>query len=76
MNPREAAKRLNIDWDTAAELEDADLSEDPEVPAAVVCFLCPSSDTLLLVQLIYFDNSLQILWICHFNAVRSVLEFC
>ena len=42
VNPREAAKRLNIDWDTAAEIEDADLSDDPEVPAAVVCFLCPS----------------------------------
>ncbi|KAL0352623.1 UNVERIFIED_CONTAM: Ycf3-interacting protein 1, chloroplastic [Sesamum angustifolium] len=35
VNPQEAAKRLNIDWDSAAEIEDAETS-DVEVPPAVV----------------------------------------
>lgn len=56
MNPREAAKRLNIDWDTAAEIEDADLSDDPEVPAAVVCFLAHHQRHCSLVQLINCDK--------------------
>jgi hypothetical protein len=34
-----AAKRLNIDWDSAAEIENTDDKDDTEVPAAVVCFL-------------------------------------
>ncbi|KAK4440398.1 Ycf3-interacting protein 1, chloroplastic [Sesamum alatum] len=34
VNPQEAAKRLNIDWDSAAEIEDAETS-DVEVPPAV-----------------------------------------
>ncbi|BBH01362.1 hypothetical protein Prudu_011611 [Prunus dulcis] len=29
---QEAAKRLNIDWDTAAEIDDAELSDESEVP--------------------------------------------
>ncbi|KAI4332103.1 hypothetical protein L6164_017040 [Bauhinia variegata] len=32
---QEAAKRLNVDWDSAAEIEDADVVDDTEVPAAV-----------------------------------------
>jgi hypothetical protein len=34
-----AAKRLNIDWDSAAEIEDTDDKDDTEVPPALVCFL-------------------------------------
>ncbi|XVF46091.1 hypothetical protein PTKIN_Ptkin02bG0260400 [Pterospermum kingtungense] len=36
IDPKEAAKRLNIDWDSAAEIEDADISDETEVPPAVV----------------------------------------
>ncbi|CAK9174340.1 unnamed protein product, partial [Ilex paraguariensis] len=35
IDPKEAAKRLNIDWDSAAEIEDIDVSDDTEVPPAV-----------------------------------------
>lgn len=38
INPVEAAKRLNMDWDSAAEIEDAEI-DDVEVPPAVVGFL-------------------------------------
>lgn len=36
---QEAAKRLNIDWDTAAEIDDAELSDESEVPPVLVSFL-------------------------------------
>lgn len=36
VDPREAAKRLNMDWDAAAEIEDDDDSDDVDVPPAVV----------------------------------------
>ena len=39
IDPKEIAKRLNIDWDSAAEIEDADVSDETEVPPAVVRFL-------------------------------------
>ncbi|XVE48417.1 hypothetical protein DITRI_Ditri01bG0000700 [Diplodiscus trichospermus] len=35
IDPKEAAKRLNIDWDSAAEIEDAATSDETEVPPAV-----------------------------------------
>ncbi|XP_010538639.1 PREDICTED: ycf3-interacting protein 1, chloroplastic-like [Tarenaya hassleriana] len=35
IDPKEAAKRLNIDWDSAAEIEDPDVNDSKEVPAAV-----------------------------------------
>ncbi|EEF28389.1 conserved hypothetical protein [Ricinus communis] len=35
IDPREAAKRLKIDWDSAAEIEDVDSSDETEVPPAV-----------------------------------------
>ncbi|PIN24272.1 hypothetical protein CDL12_03005 [Handroanthus impetiginosus] len=38
IDPQEAAKRLNMDWDSAAEIEDAE-TDDVEVPPAVVGFL-------------------------------------
>ncbi|KAG6393949.1 hypothetical protein SASPL_144524 [Salvia splendens] len=38
INPVEAAKMLNMDWDSAAEIEDAEI-DDVEVPPAVVGFL-------------------------------------
>ncbi|XP_031742721.1 ycf3-interacting protein 1, chloroplastic isoform X2 [Cucumis sativus] len=64
VNPREAAKRLNIDWDTAAEIEDADLSDDPEVPAAVgygALYIVTAFPVIIgiSVVLILFYNSLQ-----------------
>uniref|UniRef100_A0A2P2JZY2 Uncharacterized protein LOC105113655 n=1 Tax=Rhizophora mucronata TaxID=61149 RepID=A0A2P2JZY2_RHIMU len=37
VDPREAAKRLEIDWDSAAEIEEADTNNDTDVPPAVVC---------------------------------------
>lgn len=36
VDPRQAAKRLNIDWDSAADIEAGDEDEDIEVPPAVV----------------------------------------
>ena len=39
VDPKVAAKRLNIDWDTAAEMEEEDDAEESEVPSALVCFL-------------------------------------
>lgn len=38
INPLEAAKRLNIDWDSAAEIEGTE-TDEAEVPPAVVGFL-------------------------------------
>ncbi|KAA8537156.1 hypothetical protein F0562_029618 [Nyssa sinensis] len=35
VDPQVAAKRLNIDWDSAAEIENADVNDDTEVPPAV-----------------------------------------
>ncbi|KAK9007364.1 hypothetical protein V6N11_074292 [Hibiscus sabdariffa] len=35
IDPKEAAKRLNIDWDSAAEIEDVEISDETEVPPAV-----------------------------------------
>lgn len=48
VDPEVAAKRLNIDWDSAADIEDSDVSDDSEVPSAVVCFC--SSKTVKFVQ--------------------------
>ncbi|MQM06354.1 hypothetical protein Taro_039175 [Colocasia esculenta] len=43
VDPREAAKRLNMDWDSAADIEPEDeREEEVPVPPAVVCFLFPS----------------------------------
>ncbi|KAH0986106.1 hypothetical protein GBA52_013283 [Prunus armeniaca] len=36
---QEAAKRLKIDWDTAAEIDDAELSDESEVPPVLAGFL-------------------------------------
>ncbi|PIA37597.1 hypothetical protein AQUCO_03000276v1 [Aquilegia coerulea] len=36
VDPQVAAKRLNIEWDAAAEIEESDESDDSEVPSAVV----------------------------------------
>lgn len=35
VDPREAAKRLNVDWDKAADIEEVDEEEDMEVPPVV-----------------------------------------
>lgn len=39
IDPELAAKRLNVDWDSAAEIGDADDTDETEVPPVVVCFL-------------------------------------
>lgn len=36
VDPAVAAKRLNIDWDSAAEIDDADISDEPDVPSVLV----------------------------------------
>ncbi|OWM85715.1 hypothetical protein CDL15_Pgr029138 [Punica granatum] len=38
VDPKVAAKRLNIDWDSAAEIDDSDANDEAEVPPAVVGF--------------------------------------
>lgn len=54
VDPRVAARRLNIDWDTAAEIEEDDVKDETEVPAAVVCY-----HTFLLktCDCFYFENT-------------------
>ncbi|CAK7335963.1 unnamed protein product [Dovyalis caffra] len=36
IDPKEAAKRLKVDWDSAAEIEDADMNDETEVPPAML----------------------------------------
>ena len=36
IDPQVAARRLNIDWDSAVDIEDEDDSDEIEVPPAVV----------------------------------------
>lgn len=38
IDPELAAKRLNVDWDTAAEIEEEDGTDESDVPSAVVLF--------------------------------------
>ncbi|MED6121035.1 Ycf3-interacting protein 1, chloroplastic, variant 2 [Stylosanthes scabra] len=38
IDPKVAAKKLNIDWDSAAEIDDVDDDDDTEVPPAVVFY--------------------------------------
>lgn len=64
VDPREAAKRLNIDWDTAAEIEDTDTNDENEVPPAVgygALYLVTAFPVIIgiSVVLILFYNSLQ-----------------
>ncbi|CAI9767393.1 unnamed protein product [Fraxinus pennsylvanica] len=63
IDPREAAKRLNIDWDSAAEIEDAE-ADEVEVPSAVgygALYLVTAFPVIIgiSVVLILFYNSLQ-----------------
>ncbi|GAU37569.1 hypothetical protein TSUD_154020 [Trifolium subterraneum] len=39
IDPTVAAKRLNIDWDTAAEIEDVDTDDETDVPPVLFCLL-------------------------------------
>ncbi|XP_065853843.1 ycf3-interacting protein 1, chloroplastic [Euphorbia lathyris] len=61
---REAAKRLKIDWDSAAEIEEIDNKDETEVPAAVgyaALYLVTALPVIIgiSVVLILFYNSLQ-----------------
>ncbi|XP_051113586.1 ycf3-interacting protein 1, chloroplastic [Andrographis paniculata] len=63
VNPQEAAKRLNIDWDSAADIKDVD-TDDVEVPPAVgygALYLVTAFPVVIgiSVVLILFYNSLQ-----------------
>ncbi|KAG8385050.1 hypothetical protein BUALT_Bualt03G0001200 [Buddleja alternifolia] len=63
IDPKEAAKRLNIDWDTAAEIEDTEI-DDVQVPPAVgygALYLVTAFPVIIgiSVVLILFYNSLQ-----------------
>ncbi|EOX96810.1 hypothetical protein QUC31_015981 [Theobroma cacao] len=64
IDPKEAAKRLNIDWDSAAEIEDADVDDETEVLPAVgfgALYLVTAFPLIIgiSVVLILFYNSLQ-----------------
>ncbi|PSS04960.1 Ycf3-interacting protein [Actinidia chinensis var. chinensis] len=64
INPEVAAKRLNIDWDAAANIEDSDVTDDAEVPSAVgygALYLVTAFPVIIgiSVVLILFYNSLQ-----------------
>lgn len=64
IDPKEAAKRLKMDWDEAAEIDDEDASDEAEVPPAVgygALYLVTAFPVIIgiSVVLILFYNSLQ-----------------
>ncbi|KAL5545164.1 hypothetical protein UlMin_008948 [Ulmus minor] len=64
IDPKVAAKRLNMDWDTAAEIEDPDTKDESEVPSALgygALYLVTAFPVIIGVSvvLILFYNSLQ-----------------
>lgn len=64
INLKEAARRLNIDWDSAAEIEDADMNDETDVPPVVgygALYLVTGFPIIIgvAVVLILFYNSLQ-----------------
>ncbi|GAV75048.1 hypothetical protein CFOL_v3_18528 [Cephalotus follicularis] len=64
IDPQLAAKRLNIDWDSAAEIDDADTNDETEVPSVVgygALYLVTAFPVIIgiSVVLILFYNSLQ-----------------
>lgn len=64
INPLEAARRLKIDWDSAAEIEDADMNDETDVPPVVgygALYLVTGFPIIIgvAVVLILFYNSLQ-----------------
>ncbi|PKI71221.1 hypothetical protein CRG98_008396 [Punica granatum] len=64
VDPKVAAKRLNIDWDSAAEIDDSDANDEAEVPPAVgygALYLVTAFPIIIGVSvvLILFYNSLQ-----------------
>ncbi|WJX93391.1 Ycf3-interacting protein 1, chloroplastic, variant 2 [Trifolium repens] len=64
IDPKVAAKRLNIDWDTAAEIEDVDTDDEQDVPPVLgygALYLVSAFPVIIGVSvvLILFYNSLQ-----------------
>ncbi|XP_015056149.1 ycf3-interacting protein 1, chloroplastic isoform X1 [Solanum pennellii] len=64
IDPKEAAKRLKIDWDSAAEIEEAADSDEPDVPPILgygALYLVSALPIIIgiSVVLILFYNSLQ-----------------
>ncbi|XP_042514432.1 ycf3-interacting protein 1, chloroplastic [Macadamia integrifolia] len=64
VDPKVAAKRLNIDWDSAAEIEDSEASDDADVNPVVgygALYLVTAFPVIIgiSVVLILFYNSLQ-----------------
>lgn len=64
IDPLVAAKRLNVDWDSAAEIEEAENTDDTDVPPAVgygALYLVTAFPVIIgiSVVLILFYNSLQ-----------------
>ncbi|KAJ7969379.1 ycf3-interacting protein 1, chloroplastic [Quillaja saponaria] len=64
LDPQVAAKRLKVDWDSAAEIEDTEVSDDTEVPSVVgygALYLVTAFPVIIgiSVVLILFYNSLQ-----------------
>ncbi|XP_057420121.1 ycf3-interacting protein 1, chloroplastic [Lotus japonicus] len=64
IDPQLAAKKLNVDWDSAAEIEDTDVDDETEVPPAVgygALYLVTAFPIIIGVSvvLILFYNSLQ-----------------
>ncbi|KAL3325374.1 hypothetical protein AABB24_036554 [Solanum stoloniferum] len=64
IDPKEAAKRLKIDWDSAAEIEEAADSDEPDIPPVLgygALYLVSALPIIIgiSVVLILFYNSLQ-----------------
>lgn len=74
IDPEMAAKRLNIDWDSAAEIEDAGGGDDPEVPSAVVCFLLSLSLWYLCLAIFQFGRKFSVYHDYEAVFVQCILE--
>ncbi|KAF7151882.1 hypothetical protein RHSIM_Rhsim02G0171500 [Rhododendron simsii] len=64
VEPEVAAKRLNIDWDSAADIKETDVSDNPELPSILgfgALYLVTAFPVIIgiSVVLILFYNSLQ-----------------
>ncbi|GLU08581.1 hypothetical protein SLE2022_254870 [Rubroshorea leprosula] len=64
IDPKEAAKRLNIDWDSAAEIEEAEVNDETEVTPSVgyeVLYLVTAFPVIIGISVVLtlFYNSLQ-----------------
>lgn len=70
IDPETAAKRLNLDWDSAADIDGEEEEEDEtEVPAAVVSYCLRNTPINLLYLWVQQTNSTTLTKCSYFNAL-------